>query len=316
MMRGPILPAAAALLAVPLVRRPPPAAASLALAPAERAAVTINVTDLLANEPRLPLPVRQRAEALVAYYQENGGPLLWVGRQRMEDLVARLRDAADDGLDPTSYPADKLAKLVDAAGHTDARSRAIIELYFSAAFLEYASDLRVGRLLPHKVDPNFFLQNRTIDQLDALEPARPARASIDAFFDAWQPQAAGLCGAQAGARPTTRAIAATGGWPSVPLGDSLKPGMTRRRACRLLRARLFLTDGAPQRSFRPGRALRPGPGQRGQVVPEAPRPRGRRLRRQEHGRRAQRAGRGPHRRDRRSPWSAGGGCRRTSAATT
>ena len=218
------------------------------LAAAERAAVTINVTDLLANEPRLPLPVRQRAEALVAYYQENGGPLMWVGRERMDELVARLYAASDDGLDPKSYPADQLAKLVEAVGHTDARSRAIIELYFSAAFLEYASDLRVGRLLPHKVDPNFFLKTRTIDQLAALNELGRAR-SVAAFFDAWQPQAPDYAALKR-ALADYRAIADAGGWPSVPLGNSLKPGMTDDRVP-LLRARLFLTDGAPRQSSGP-----------------------------------------------------------------
>jgi L,D-transpeptidase YcbB len=243
MIRGPILRAAAALLlAVPFVA--PAAARVVALAPVERAAVTVNVTDLLTNEPRLPLPVRQRADALVAYYQENGGPLLWVGNARMDDLVARLRAAAKDGLDPKSYPAEQLAKLADAAGKTDTRSRAIIELYFSAAFLEYASDLKVGRLLPHKVDPNFFLQNRSIDQLAALQQLGRAQ-DIDAFFDAWQPQAPDYAALKL-ALDDYHAIATTGGWSSVPLGDSLKPGMTDDARVPLLRARLFLTDGAPQ----------------------------------------------------------------------
>ena len=246
-MRNPIFPVVAALLLTSMLVTTA-AARVVPLAAAEQAAVTINVTDLLANEPRLPLPVRQRADALVSYYQQNGGPLLWVGRQRMEELVARLRDAAHDGLDPSSYPADQLAKLVDAAGHTDPRSRAIIELYFSAAFLEYASDVRVGRLLPHKVDPNFFLETRSIDQLDALAKLGRAR-SIDAFFDAWQPPQPDYSALKR-ALSDYLAIAAKGGWSSVPLGDSLKPGMTDARVP-ALRARLFITDGAPQRSSGP-----------------------------------------------------------------
>ena len=231
--------AAALLLALPAVT--PAAARVAALTPVEQAAVTINVSDLLANEPRLPLPVRQRAEALTAYYQAGGGPLLWIGQARMDALVARLKAAARDGLDPASYPAGQLARLAQAAGDTDTRGRAIIELYFSAAFLEYASDIRVGRLLPHKVDPNFFLKNRTIDPLDALNRLGSAR-SIDAFFDGWQPQAPDYAALKR-ALSDYRAIAAKGGWPSVPLGESLKPGMADARVP-LLRARLAVTDGA------------------------------------------------------------------------
>ncbi len=247
MMRGPILSAAAVLLAIPSFTAPA-MAAFVPLAAAEQAAVTINVSDLLANEPHLPLPVRQRSEALISYYEQNGEPLLWVGRERMDAFIARLRAAAFDGLDPRSYPTDQLAKLAGAAARTDARSRAIIELYFSAAFLEYASDLRVGRLLPHKVDPNFFLGNRSIDQLAALQRLGKAR-SIDAFFDGWQPPAPDYAALKQ-TLSDYMAIAAKGGWPSVPLGDSLKPGMSDARVP-ALRARLFVTDGAPQQSSGP-----------------------------------------------------------------
>ena len=247
MKRSPILTAAAALLVAPLFVVPA-AARVVALAPVERAAVTINLTDLLANEPRLPLPVRQRGAALVAYYRDNSGPLLWLGHERMDDFVARLRAAADDGLDPRSYPADHLAKLAAAVAQTDARSRAVIELYFSAAFLEYASDLQVGRLLPHKVDPNFFLKNRLINSLTALNRLAEAN-SIAAFFAAWQPSAPDYAALKR-ALVEYRAIANTGGWPSVPLGNSLKPGTSDGRVP-LLRARLFLTDGAPRQSSGP-----------------------------------------------------------------
>ena len=250
MLRGLILAATAAPLIVT-----PAEALVRQLAPVEQAAVTINVTDLLANEPGLPLPVRQRAAALTAYYQENGGPLLWVGRQRMEDMVARLRAAADDGLDPASYPSGQLAELVEASAHTDARSRAIIELYFSAAFLEYASDIKVGRLLPHKVDPNFFLKTPSIDPMAALTGLGRVQ-SLDAFFDAWQPQAPDYAALKR-ALADYRAIAATGGWASVPLGESLKPGMTDSRVP-ALRARLFITDGAPAQASGPPELYDPG----------------------------------------------------------
>ena len=137
----------------------------------------------------MPLPIKQRREALLAYYQEFGGELVWLGTQRASELVARLRDAEGDGLDPQDYPSKQLTTLI-ADGSADKRKLAIIELYFSAAFLEYASDLKVGRFLPNKVDPNFFIEGRTIDQLAALKALSEAR-NIDQFFAGWQPKNAG-----------------------------------------------------------------------------------------------------------------------------
>jgi L,D-transpeptidase YcbB len=217
------------------------AAAEPAFSPRELAAVRLNIIDILDHDPNLPLPVRQRRDDLLAYYAEDAGTLLWLGAARASDLLARLQAADEDGLDPASYPADRLALLMAAAADGDIRAKSIVELHFSAAFLEYASDIRVGRFLPHKVDPNFFVQERTIDQRAALRSLASA-PSVEAFFAAWQPQAP-----EYAALKTTlaeyRAVVASGGWPSVPLGDTIKPGMSDERIP-ALRARLAVTDGA------------------------------------------------------------------------
>jgi murein L,D-transpeptidase YcbB/YkuD len=205
------------------------------------AGISSAVVDLLANEPTLPLPVRQRRDALTAYYQGHPGALIWVASPaRMAELVARLKAADEDGLDPAAYPSGQLAKLASVISDTDARSKAVVELVFSAAFLEFASDLRVGRILPRKVDPNFFLQDKSIDQVAALTGVAAAK-SVTAFFAGFQPQSADY----AALRETLaryRAIAKAGGWPTVPLGPSLKPGADDPRVP-ALRARLAVTDG-------------------------------------------------------------------------
>ena len=56
--------------------------AQIVSTPRELAVIRINVLDLLVREPSLPLPVRQRRDALWQYYQELGGELLWLGSGR------------------------------------------------------------------------------------------------------------------------------------------------------------------------------------------------------------------------------------------
>jgi murein L,D-transpeptidase YcbB/YkuD len=208
--------------------------------PPDAAAVVSAIGDLLTNEPTLPLPVRQRHEPLAAYYQEHTGSLIWVGTPRMAEFVARLKAADEDGLDPASYPSAQLAKLAAAAPDADARGQAVVELAFSAALLEYASDLRVGRILPRQVDPDFFLQDKTIDPLAALTGIAGA-GSVTAFLAAWQPQSPDYAALKA-ALAKYRAIAKAGGWPTVPLGASIKLGGDDPRVP-ALRARLAVTDG-------------------------------------------------------------------------
>ena len=217
------------------------APAQIVSSPRELAVIRINLLDLLATEPSLPLPIRQRREALEAYYQAFGGELIWLGSSRANAFISRLKNAEADGLDPNDYPSKQLATLSANGPSSDKRGLAIIELYFSSAFLEYASDLKVGRFLPSKIDPNFFIEGRTIDQLSALKTLAEAD-SVDRFFDAWQP-AGQRYAALRTALAKYRALAAKGGWSAVPLGDSIRPGMTDPRMP-AIRARLSMTDGA------------------------------------------------------------------------
>jgi L,D-transpeptidase YcbB len=239
--RDRVLGALALVLLAIAVVVPGVARADLSLSAADRVALRAEIVNLLSGEPGLPLPVRQRSEALTAYYSDGASPILWVGEPRAAAFVNWIRHAADDGLDPASYPADQLEQLNAAVGATNSLGRAIVELHFSAAFLQYASDLQVGRFLPHKVDPDFFQEGRSIDQLAALQ-GLAAAPNLDQFFIAWQPPAPEYADLRA-ALADYRALAGAGGWPGVSLGDTIKPGMSDPRVP-ALRARLAVTDGA------------------------------------------------------------------------
>ena len=214
--------------------------AQIVSSPRELAIIRINVLDLLVHEQSLPLPVKQRRDALWEYYQEFGGELLWLGSRRPNELLARLQNAASDGLDPKDYPSKQLAGLAAAKSTDDKRSLALVELFFSAAFLEYASDIKVGRFLPRKIDPNFFIEGRTIDQTAALKSLAGVD-SLDRFFSAWQPSNPRYAALRS-ALANYLALADKGGWGSVPLGEALKPGMKDPRVP-AIRTRLKLTDG-------------------------------------------------------------------------
>ena len=214
--------------------------AQIVSSPRELAIIRINVLDLLVHEQSLPLPVKQRRDALWEYYQVYGGELLWLGSRRPNEFLARLQGAATDGLDPKDYPSKQLAGLAAAKSTDDKRSLALVELFFSAAFLEYASDIKVGRFLPRKVDPNFFIEGRTIDQMAVLKRLATAD-SLDRFFSAWQPSNPSYAALRT-ALANYLVLADKGEWGSVPLGEALKPGMKDPRVP-VIRTRLKLTDG-------------------------------------------------------------------------
>src|SRR3954453_19589222 len=113
-----------------------PAVAEPSFSPRDLAVIRLNVIDFPAKDSALPLPVRQRRAALLGYYSDDAGSLLWLGAERTADFISRLRAADTDGLDPAAYPADQLALLIASADKADKRTRSVIELHFSAALLE------------------------------------------------------------------------------------------------------------------------------------------------------------------------------------
>ncbi len=253
--------AAAAALALTVAA----ARADIDISPRDAAIVRINVIDLLANEQRLPLPIKQRREVLQAYYQANNGALLWLGTKRAGAFVARLLAADTEGLDPKDYPGKQLGELNEESPTLDKRQLAIVELYFSAALLEYTSDLRVGRVLPGKVDPDFFVEGRVIDQLAALKYMAQA-ASVDAYFAAWQPQHA-IYALLRTALAHYRALATMGGWSSGSARPHLASG--RIRCARAGDPRAARRDGRRRRGGRRPEALRPRAGRGRQALPAA-----------------------------------------------
>jgi murein L,D-transpeptidase YcbB/YkuD len=209
--------------------------------PAAGAGIRENILGLLSNEKGMPLPIKQRREALQAYYKDPKNQILWLEGNRAEAFISRLRNAERDGLDPSDYPSKQLASLIAAKSSADVRNMAATELYFSAAFIQYASALNVGRFLPSKVDPNFFLKGRSIDQLSVLVDVLKM-GDVDRTLDKWQPSNPRYLALRS-ALARYRKLATAGGWGTIPLGPALRPGMSDSRVP-AIRARLAVTDGA------------------------------------------------------------------------
>ncbi len=196
------------------------------------------IAELLDGDAPLPPSVDEFRPALKQYYSDNDGAELWGDSPRKTALIERLARAEQDGLNPSHYPLSDLVLRLQSAHDADDAAHAEDELVFSAALLAYASDLKVGRLNPRKVDPELFAQTRTIDGAAVLS-AFAAQPDLGAFLAGWAPH-----------NPEYRAlrvllseyrkIASAGGWPDVPPGKTLKPGIRDPRVGQV-RARLKIS---------------------------------------------------------------------------
>ena len=189
--------------------------------------VSAAIAEILDSPDRLPLPLERIRPALKAHYITNNGAIYWIGSGRMTPFIQRLADAEDDGLNPADYPTDALTNVRDALSANDPYAAAQAELLFSAFFVNYAADLKIGRVTPQKVDPRLFRNRKTVDVLRILTDLKKQR-DPGKFLSAFESKNRHY---QALKKMLVlyRGMAERGGWPEIGQGASIAPGASDAR---------------------------------------------------------------------------------------
>lgn len=162
------------------------------------------------------------------YYQERDFKPLWVRdngpKSKGRDFLDILRGAREDGLDPRNYLVDEISARLD---DKDAVGLATLDLLLSKAFIEYGNDLSVGRVSPGSVAKDLHIKPRRPGILNMLDQVEQAD-DIPVVIDALAPQSGNYARLKE-ALLLYRDIAGRGGWPTIPAGPVLKPGMKDAR---------------------------------------------------------------------------------------
>lgn len=149
---------------------------------------------------------------LPLFYNRRQFAPAWSAGDR-EELLAAIRDAKSDGLDPADYHPAAIDRT------SDAEQR---DLLLTDAFFLLASHLLSGRVDPESIEPTWCLTPRANDLVAALETAlelHEVRATIARMSPA-HPEYAALRRFLA----TYRRIAEAGGWPAIDAKKSLRLG--------------------------------------------------------------------------------------------
>lgn len=176
---------------------------------------------------------RRVGQRLRAFYRQRDGRPVWVRDDRplsLEALIEILDRAAEHGLEPGDYDAKGLAARRTRFAAEPALPRDLIELELraSAAFVVYASHLATGRVGPRALereheDPAWYLAPEPAEPMALLEEAVDG-AGVGAVLDGLAP-ADPRYRRLGEALARYRAIAADGGWPRVPDGETIEPGV-------------------------------------------------------------------------------------------
>lgn len=162
------------------------------------------------------------------FYADRNFKPIWVrdtgAKSKARDILSIFKDAEEDGLDPSWYRVQELDDLID---ETDPRGLAELELMLTRAFIDYARDLTKGRVTPGEAETENALSPIDIGPVTLIDGAEQAD-SIEAYVDTLKPNSARYDRMKQ-ALAKYRRIAAAGGWPDIPEGPALKPGMSDPR---------------------------------------------------------------------------------------
>ncbi len=178
------------------------------------------------------------------FYRARDFAPLWLEpdgiRDKARELVEILQASAEHGLRPADYDTKALAGLIAADLPAD---RPLLEARLSIALVEYASDLGSGRVIPREVDEELHIYPRDIEVAALLERVAAAER-LAPVLAGYAPQTDEY-GRLKNALADYRRLAAQGGWPPFPEGETLKAGMTDSRVADL-RAQLRLRGDLPE----------------------------------------------------------------------
>ena len=181
-------------------------------------------------------------EFIPVVYERRDYIPAWVLDASVDAVLEAIRNSYEHGLDPEDYHWQAINELRSrVATGAGSQAAAEMEILLTDAVVRLAYHANFGKVLPGELDPNWNFDRRlhspdpvselgdVLGMTDVTSVIRE-RTNAPVFYH-WLREALARY----------REIAAGGGWPSIPSGPTLKPGMTSERIVPL-RQRLQRTD--------------------------------------------------------------------------
>jgi murein L,D-transpeptidase YcbB/YkuD len=169
-------------------------------------------------------------------YEARAFAPTWRTQAQIDSLLETIDEAYKEGLDPRDYHVDQVRVARTAFASVDAlpaAQRAALDVILTDSVIRLGYHLQFGKVDPVALNPNWNLKQNLMGR----DPAVTIQQAIDSpsmreFADAAIPRVF-LYQRFKDALAQYRELAAAGGWPALPTGPTLKPGMTDARGPKL-----------------------------------------------------------------------------------
>ena len=182
----------------------------------------------------------ERMFQIFTFYEGRDYKPIWTrdagAKGKARALLQALKSAGDHGLNPANYSIGDIEERIES---TNPEELAELDLVLSDVFADFGRDLSRGRVLPSHVDSSIHIEPHGPGPLNIIDGAEVAD-DLEPYLTTLAPQSPQYDRLKA-KLAEYRAIAAEGGWPRIPDGPALKPGMSDDRVPVL--RRLLATTG-------------------------------------------------------------------------
>jgi len=182
------------------------------------------------------------ARLLDDFYRGLGYRYAWKGNRQAQDLLRSAEASVDDGLRPSDFHAQEISDLLGdrKLSSMATAQRVDLDILMSDGLLRLIHDRLYGKVDPRSLDKKGDYRDEPSAQ-DLVADLEQAVTTPDLYatVEDMTPKSVAYDRLQK-ALAHYRGIAAAGGWPMVPAGRSLKPGMTDPRVP-VVRKRLRVT---------------------------------------------------------------------------
>ncbi|MGL5164323.1 MAG: L,D-transpeptidase family protein [Afipia sp.] len=229
-----------------------PAAAPATAAPAVAAAdqpVAEKLRDLIAAKGARYFDRKNERTAVENFYKDRNYAPLWsdagAATARAKSVIARLKDAGSEGLNPSDYPTPEFS----ASAGPDALADA--ELKLTESMLDYARHAQSGRMHFSRVSADISYPEHPVDPVEVLinvSTARDASAALDGYnppHKAYQALKAKLASLRGVTEDTSKQIAEGDALKFIkPTKKNPNPTVAEDPRVPALRAKLNVTENA------------------------------------------------------------------------